>query len=152
MSTRTTRQDSSGPHAPRYMMTPLLAWQARAAGETRRMAPWKSSIHSMMSGEESCSDPHACVLDSAHSSSAAVNQLAMSRQQQATLAFDVSMPMARAAALVWRASVALGPALSRCERARGTAAWKESCVRVDHAQTIEENSSGGRKNGRLGKP
>ena len=94
-STSTARQDSSGPHDQRYMMITVLSWQARAAGETRRMAPWKSSIHSMMSGEESCSDPHACVLDSAHSSSAAVNPLAMSRQQQATLALDISMPMTR---------------------------------------------------------
>ena len=152
LRTRTARQDSSGPHALRYMMHTLLPWQARAAGETWRVAPWKRSIHSKIREEQSCSDSAACVLESAHSSSAAVNPLAMSRQQQATLALDISMPMTRAAALVWRASVALGPALSRCERARGTAAWKESCVRVDHAQTIEENSSGGRKNGRLGKP
>ena len=99
----------------------LLSWQARAAGETRRMAPWKRSIHSMMSEEQSCSDSAACVLKSAHSSSAAVNPLTMIRQQQATLALDISMPMARAAVLVWRASVPFGPAehsgLSRCEGA-----------------------------------
>ena len=126
MRTRTARQDSSGPHALRYMMTTLLTWQARAAGETWRVAPWKRSIHSKIREEQSCSDSAACVLESAHSSSAAVNPLAMSRQQQATLALDISMPMTRAAALVWRASVALGPALSRCERARGTAAWKRA--------------------------
>jgi len=57
------------------MMTPLLAWQARAAGETRRMAPWKRSIHSMMREEQSCSDSAACVLKSAHSSTADVNPL-----------------------------------------------------------------------------
>ena len=43
------------------MMTTLLLWQARAAGEMRRMVPWKRSIHSMMSEEPSCSDSAACV-------------------------------------------------------------------------------------------
>ena len=152
LSTRTARQDSSRPTGRRYMLLPLLAWQARAAGETRRVAHWKRSIHSKISEEQSCSDSAACVLESAHSSSAAVNPLTMSRQQQATLALDISMPMARAAVLVWRASVPFGPALSRCEGARGTAAWKRSSVRVDHAQTIEENSSGGGKKRMLGKP
>ena len=133
-------------------MITLLLWQARAAGETRRVAPWKRFIHSMMSKEQGCSDSAACVLKSSHSSSATVNPLTMIRQQQATLALDISMPMARAAVLVWRASVPFGPALSKCEGARGTAAWKRSSVRVDHAQTIEENSSGGGKKRMLGKP
>ena len=68
------------------------------------------------------------------------------------MAREVSMPMPRAAAFVWCAAVALGPALSSCEGAQGTAAWEKSCVRVDHAQTIEENSSGGGKKRMLGKP
>ena len=146
MSTSTARQDSIGPHAQRYMTHTLLLWQARAAGETRRVAPWKRSINCTMCEEERCSDFPACVLESAHSSSAAVNPVTRSRQQQATLAVGISMPMTRAAVLVWRTSVALGPALSRCERARGTAAWKKSCVRVDHAQTIEENALWWRRN------
>ena len=74
------------------------------------MAPWKRFIHSMMSKEQGCSDSAACVLKSSHSSSATVNPLTMIRQQQATLALDISMPMARAAVLVWRASVPFGPA------------------------------------------
>ena len=69
LRTRTTRPDSNGPHALRYMMTTVLTWQARAAGETRRVAPWKRSINSTMCEEERCSDFPACVLESAHSSS-----------------------------------------------------------------------------------
>ena len=71
------------------------------------MAPWKRSIHSMMSGEQSCSDSPACVLHSAHSSSAAVKPLIRCSQEQATFAPEVRMPMARAAVLVWCAGVAL---------------------------------------------
>ena len=86
----------------------LLSWQARAAGETRRMAPWKRSIHSMMSEEQSCSDSAACVLKSAHSSSAVANPWTICSQQQATLAREVSMPMPLATAFVWCAGLALG--------------------------------------------
>ena len=50
------------------------------------------------------------------------------------------MPMPRATTFVWCAGVALGPALSRCERARGTAALKKACVRVDHARTNRRNA------------
>ena len=72
----------------------LLSWQARAAGETRRVAPWKRFIHSMMSEEQSCSDSAACVLKSAHSSSAAANlPLTNCSQQQAISAREVIMPM-----------------------------------------------------------
>ena len=86
------------------MMTILLTWQARAAGETRRV---KRSIHFMMSEEQSCSDSAACVLKSVHSSSAAANPLTTCSQQQTTLAREVSMPIPRATAFVWCASMAL---------------------------------------------
>ena len=86
----------------------LLPWQARAAGETRRVAPWKRFIHSMMSDELSCSDSAACVLKSAHTSSAAVNPLTICSQQQAISALEVSMPMPLATAFVWCAGLALG--------------------------------------------
>jgi hypothetical protein len=107
LRTRTARQDSSGPHALRYMMTTLLTWQARAAGETWRVAPWKRSIHSKIREEQSCSDSAACVLESAHSSSAAANLLTTCSQQQATLAREVTMSIPRATAFVWCASAAL---------------------------------------------
>ena len=75
MRTKTTTQDTSGPHAQRYMIHTLLSWQARAAGETRRVAPWKRSFHSMISEEQGYSDSAPCVLKSAHHSSAAVKPL-----------------------------------------------------------------------------
>ena len=89
------------------MINTVLSWQARAAGERRRVAPWKRSIHSMMSEEASCSDSAACVLKSAHISSAAANPLTICSKQQTTLAREVSMAMPRATAFVWCASVAL---------------------------------------------
>ena len=75
------------------MMITLLTRQARAAGEMRRVAPWKRSIHSIMSEEASCSDSAACVLKSAHLTSAAANPLTSCSQQLATLAREVSKPM-----------------------------------------------------------
>ena len=89
------------------MIHTLLSWQARAAGERRRVAPWKRSIHSIMSEEARCSDSAACVLKSAHLTSAAANPLTSCSQQLATLAREVSMQMARAGVLVWCAGVAL---------------------------------------------
>ena len=89
------------------MINILLSWQARAAGERRRVAPWKRPIHSLMSEEQSCSDSAACVLKSAHSSAAAANLLTTCSQQQATLAREVTMSIPRATAFVWCASAAL---------------------------------------------
>ena len=88
-------------------MTTLLPWQARTAGETRRVAPWKRFIHSMMSEEQGCSDSAACVLKSAHTSSAAVNPLTPCSQQQVISAREVSMLIPLATAFVWCAGVAL---------------------------------------------
>ena len=92
------------------MIHTLLSWQARAAGETRRVAPWKRSIHSIISEEQGYRDSAPCVLKSAHLTSAAANPLTSCSQQLATLAREVTMPMPRANAFVWWTSVALGPA------------------------------------------
>ena len=100
---------------------PVAAGSLRGAAAPREVVisaavrrPFSLSPESTPTGGK---DVNTANEHTSHESFSAVRRLTLRSQQPSTSAHEVRMPMPRAATFVRRASMALGPALSRCELA-----------------------------------